>query len=131
MKIWIAFVGFLLSMVLLYLEVYTVKDYSVPQSMYFSLVPALFFLFYITVHIKLRNSSVFPVLRVVSSLIFYMHWFVNYFVVLFIRFLFNSYSVDLFAYEYIIPMLILIMISILIEKISHIDGFRWLRFLYT
>lgn len=131
MKIRIALVGFVLSMVLLYFEVYTVKDYSIPKSMYFSLVPALFFLFYITVHISLRNNSVFSVLRVISSLIFYMHWFVNYFVVLFIRFLFNSYSIDLRSYEYIITMLILIIIARLIEKVSHVNGFRWLRFLYT
>ncbi|MEG0297803.1 MAG: acyltransferase family protein [Clostridium sp.] len=71
----IAITGSLLSLILILVEALFIKflDYALDFNMYFSLIPASFFIFILIKEIKLPNNPIYPTLRKSSVLIFEIH----------------------------------------------------------
>lgn len=67
--------GALLSLILILVEVLFIKtlDYALDFNMYFSLIPASFFIFILIKEIKLPNKPLYSTLRKSSVLIFEIH----------------------------------------------------------
>ncbi len=129
----VAAIGFFVSMILLFAEFYLLKHYSNPKdyNMFLFLLPASFFLFYIASHIKLLNSVVYKKIRIVGVLIYFLHPFVNFFVVLGIKFLKHRIGLNFSFLEFIISIILVIVVSIIIERLSKLEKFKWLRYLYS
>ena len=126
-------IGFLVSMILLFCEFYFLKRYSMPKdyNMFFFLLPATFFLFYIVSHLKLPDSIIYKKMRIVGVLIYFLHFFINFFVVLGIKFVKHRIGIDLSFFNFLITIIVTITISVIIEKLSKQKRFKWLRYLYS
>ncbi len=74
-----AVIGFAVSMLGLLSEVIFVKYFKLCRAtdMYLFLVPAVFFLFYIVSHIKLRENKIYKRLRTTSFLIYLVHSWID------------------------------------------------------
>lgn len=67
--------GFILSMILLFMESFLLEyhGWSERHDVYFFLIPAVFFLFYIVSHLQLKSRPVYLYLRSISSLVYLLH----------------------------------------------------------
>lgn len=128
-----AVVGLIVSFILMFLEVYLLKCYSNPKGydMVFSLLPVIFFLFYLASHIKLKNRPIYGRLRVIGMLIFFTHLFVNYFVGVGIKIFNNIIGINLTAFQFIITILFTTMLAVIIERLSKTNRFYWLKYLFS
>lgn len=128
-----AIVGLIASFMLMFLEVYLLKCYSHPKdfNMVLSLLPAIFFLFYLASHIKLKNRPVYGRLRVIGMLIFFTHLLVNYFVCLAIQFSNNKIGINLTAFQFIITIIFTTILAVIIERLSKTNRFHWLKYLFS
>ena len=130
---YVAIIGLIISIFLMYIEIYFLKFHSHPKKfdMYISLLPASFFLFYIASHINLKDRPIYSELRIIGIFIFFIHLFIHYFVELFTRILYNRNIVDITNLQYIITMIITVILAIFIEKLSKKEKFSWLKYLYS
>lgn len=128
-----ALTGFFISMILLFVEFYLLEHYSIckDHNMYLFLLPATFFLFYIVSHLKLPNSIVYKKMRIVGVLVYFLHPFVNFFVVLGIKFLKHRIGIDLFLFNFTFTIILVTAISVIIEVLSKQKNYKWLRYLYS
>ena len=99
------------------------------HDMYFFLVPATFFFFLYILRLQLPDNAVYKKMRVLSSLIFYSHLWVNTIVSKLLR-LFYSPLHGTFI-QFIFTLILTIVISFAVIKISSYKRFRWLKVLYT
>ena len=98
------------------------------------IVPASFFLFYITTHIEIKNSNKYFVLRQMSSLIYFLHHFII-FSVLFINklslhFLNGDLQIGWFLC-WVITTTVSVAVSYIIVKLSQKPRLKFLKILYT
>lgn len=129
MNMAVAVIGFLTSTGLLLFEVWALKYYwdNKEYNMYISLLPTVFFLFYIATHINLKDRKIYAKLRVVGMLIFYLHLFVKFAV---------NYVAEFFALDFVKNNLFIILtvtcvISFIIEWLSHKEKLSWIKWLYS
>ncbi len=129
MNMAVAIIGFVVSMGLLLLEAGLLKLCTEPKdyNMYISLLPAVFFLFYIATHINLKDRKIYAKLRVVGMLIFYLHLFVQFLV----NYVAEHLSLDFAKNNLIIILAITCVISFIIEWLSNKEKFKWLKWLYS
>lgn len=129
MNMAVAFTGFVISMGCSLLEAGLLKHYSEPKdyNMYVSLLPAVFFLFYIATHINLKDRKIYSKLRVVGMMIFYLHLFVRFLVNYVAEFL----SLDFANDNLIIILAISCAIGFIVEWLSHKEKFGWVKWLYS
>ena len=125
--------GFALSIVAMFFEVYLLQRFSHPKdyNMFISLLPLVFFLFYLATHIELKNRPFYATLRVVGVLVFFTHLLVNYLVLLVMPIINSKLRIDLTNHQFIITMCITILLAIAIERLSKIERFHWLKYLYS
>ena len=125
----VAVVGFFISTGLLLLEAGLLKHYSDPKdyNMYISLLPTVFFLFYIATHINLKDRKIYSKLRVVGMLIFYLHLFVQFVV----NYVAENLELNFDKYSIIIVLILTSVIAFIIERMSHKEKFSWLRWFYS
>lgn len=128
--------GFIISMILLLGEVWMLKYFDMPKesNMYVFLVPAVFFLFYIATHIKLKNEEFCSALRVLSILMFYSHMFVYCFIDHTIGFALNTgmpSAIDNSLVRYCSTVLLTLALSYAIYKLSQTKRFNWLKWIYS
>ena len=125
--------GFVLSLVMLFFEIYILRHYSHPKdyNILISLLPSSFFLFYLASHIKLKNRPIYGSLRVIGMLIFFTHLFVNYFVGLAIEIANNKIGINLTAFQFIITILFTTILAVIIERLSKANRFHWLKYLFS
>ena len=133
MKMWISFVGFVLSMLALLAESFAIKHFmkSFDHNVYICLIPAVFFLFYIATHIKLKNHVIYKVLREIGVLIFFTHLFVYKVLNLFSDWMNDSFNISLTNYLFIITVLLTTALSVFIQRLSQKDKYRWLQHIYS
>ena len=133
MSFYFALTGFFISMILLFIEFYLLEHYSIckDHNMFLFLLPATFFLFYVVSHLKLPNSVVYKKIRILGVLVYFLHPFVNFFVVLGTNFLKHRIGIDLFFLNFIFTIILVIIISVIIEKLSKQKNYKWLRYLYS
>ena len=126
-----AFIGFISSYFLMFIEAWAVKyfGYARAWDMYIFLVPLTYFAFGLIINCHISgNVLVYNTLRVLSSLIFYMHLWVTWI----INALFGlaGVEIDKTCLLFIFTVVISIVVSYMIYKLSEKFRFRWLRKLY-
>lgn len=128
-----AFIGFIISMLLLTAEVFVIKSFSNPKdfNMYVFLIPATFFLFHIATHINLKNRAIYGKLRVIGMLIFYSHIFIMEITKLLFKIISRLFGINLSNFKFIVTLILVTAFAILVEQLSHKDKFKWLTYLYS
>ena len=128
-----AVIGFIASLALLFAEVFLLKQYSHPKGfdMAASLLPAVFFLFYIATHLNLKNSPIYGRMRAIGMLIFYLHLLVNTVVGYALRFAQVKTGIDLSAFQFIISICVTTALAVIIERLAGKEKFKWLKYLYS
>jgi serine/alanine racemase len=129
----LAIIGFIISMIAMFFEVYLLRHFSNPKSydMYLSLIPVIFFMFYIATHIKLKGKPFYRNLRVIGVLVFFSHLFVTSLVSDAIMVIKYKTGVDFIAFRFLISVFLTIIIAIIINKLSQTKKFSWLKYLYS
>jgi len=76
-----AVAGFAISMLLMFAEMLTLVQmgWAKGYDFYIFLIPASFFLFYIVTHVELKPHRAYRYLRSASSLVFFLHFLVEWF----------------------------------------------------
>lgn len=125
--------GLVFSLLLMFLEVFLLRHYSTPKGfdIVVSLLPVTFFLFYLSTHIILEKRSIYKSLRIIGTLIYFTHFFVNYFIVLVVEILKNRMGVNLMAYQFVITICFSTLLAIIIERLSRKEKYGWLKYLYS
>ena len=129
----LSFIGFVLSMGLLFGEYSIIKCYFEPKgfNMYVSLLPAVFFLFSFASGIKLKNNPIYKRLRTVGMLVFYLQFIISFFVLQVLEVLSNRLSINLVPGHFFIFVIVITTIAIIIERLSNNEKFNFLRYLYS
>lgn len=129
MNMAVAFIGFVVSMGFLLLEAGLLKHYSEPKdyNIYVSLLPAVFFLFYIATHINLKDRKIYSKLRVVGMMIFYLHHMVQFVV----NYVADFLSLDFAKNNIILVLVISCVLGFIVEWLSHKERFSWVKWLYS
>ena len=126
-----AFMGFAVSMVLMFFEVFILQYFKIIRGYeaYFFLVPAAFFMFSIVRDIRLPDNKIYKTLRILSSLIFYMHLWVEKIVGNILTTI-NDGLTDTFLC-FVLTLLVTIIFAIIVMKLSNISRFKWLKKFYV
>ncbi|MBQ5439196.1 MAG: hypothetical protein IIT49_00240 [Clostridia bacterium] len=129
----VAVIGFIVSLGAMFFEGYMLKQHSAPKDLqvYISLVPAVFFLFYLSTHIKLVNKPIYQSLRVVGMLVFYTQLFVDHFVKLAIDFANKKIGININPFHFVLTLMFTLLFSVLLEKLSKKEKLSWLKYLYS
>ena len=93
--------------------------------MYLFLVPASFFLFYLALRIRLKPHPVYAYLRVLSSLVFFLHWWV----MVIMSHLLPPLGLEGFRFSF--TAVTTLALSLLITCLSRRPGFAFLKKLYS
>lgn len=127
----IALAGLILSLTAMFFEVNWLRDYSHPKdyNMLVSLLPVTFFLFYLASHLNLRNRPIYARLRTVGTLIFFSQMLVRFFVDYAIKIVKKRWGTDLSVYRFVLFITLTVALAILIERLSHRERLKWLRYL--
>lgn len=137
MKLWISFVGFVLSIAALLAEAFAIKHFmkSFNHNVYICLVPAVFFLFYFASHIKLKKHPIYKTLREISVLIFFTHLFVykivHKIIKMFADRMNDSFKITLTSYIFILTVILTTALSIFIQRLSQKEKYKWLKRIYS
>lgn len=124
-------VSFIISMLLLFVEVFLVKKYDFikERDMYVFLVPSAFFMFSFIKQIELQNKKIYKVLRAMSSLMFYIHLWVNWVINKVIKNM--GISTHNSCIQFISVLVITLFLSYTIYFLSNTKQFRLLKRLYS
>lgn len=123
--------GFIISMILFFGEAIAVHHlgWIRETDMYIMLVPATFFLFYIVAHIELKSSNTYRTLRLMSSLIFYMHLWVASVVTKFLNMLNENLAET--GLRFVLTVILSCICSFVVIKISNIKKCSWIKKIYS
>lgn len=126
-----AIVGFLISMLLMFIEAVTLEYFNFAREydMYFFLVPVAFFMFLIIRDIKLEDNKIYKDLRILSSLIFFIHLWVAEIVGKVLSIMGEGLETTCLCF--ILTLILTIICSIIIMKASNTSKFKWLKKLYA
>lgn len=123
-----ALIGFAVSMVLLFVEVWVVSYFKIAteQDMYICLFPSVFFLFCWVMQIKLSDNSIYLLLRKMSALIFFIHLFVAHRIIS-LSLLMGINGLSDTYLLFVLTLLISIIVSLAIIKLSEFQRLKWLK----
>lgn len=126
-----ALIGFFTSMLLLFFEVFLLKhiEFVRQYDMYLFLIPAAFFSFAFVSQVNLPNKAIYKKLRSLSSLIFYSHLWVLAVVRKALKLVSEPLSESFLLF--IIVLLITIIGSLIVIKLSQLPKMKLLKRLYT
>lgn len=124
--------GFIISVLCLIFEGYMLDRFSAPRdyNMTVSLLPAVFFLFYLATHIRLKSRPVYKKMRTVGVLVYFLHLLVY-------RFVYNAvkalavYLPHISSFTFILTVAAAAALAALIMSASRRKRFRLLRYLYS
>lgn len=124
--------GFFLFYFLMFIEVFAVKYFDSLRAydMYVFLVPVSFLMFYIVKNTELKNRKIYPILRQLSTLIFLMHLWIEKLVSKFFEYCFD-FELKATCWDFIITLIITIVTSLIIIRLSENRRFQWLKKLYS
>lgn len=133
MKTRTAVIGFAVSMALLLVEIYLLKHFMHMKNYNMAIMhlPVIFFLFYIALHLNLKDRPIYGTLRAVGLLIFFLHMLINFFVKYAFLVIYHHTEINLYDYGYPITIIATTLICFLITYLSKKQKFRWLRYLYS
>ena len=127
----LAYFGFVFSMLLLFIEVFVLQYFHIAREhdTYFFLVPTVFFMFSIVCDMHLPDHKTYKSLRTLSSLIFYMHVGVSTLVKRVLEIISNELSETILCF--LLTLIITIICSVIVMKLSKFSKFGWLKQLYA
>lgn len=127
-----AVAGFFLSYLFMLAELIIVNyfNFSREYDIYAFLVPTAFFMFYIVKNTQLKNKKIYPILRQLSTLIFLMHLWIEKLVSKFFEYCFG-FKIEATCWDFIITLIITIVTSLIIIRLSENRRFQWLKKLYS
>lgn len=127
----IAILGFALSYIMMFLELYFVRknNFSRAYDMFVFVVPATFFLFYIAKNTNLNDKPIYSTMRKMSSLIYFMHPLIG-------AIISKSLSIihidaNAFGLKFVGTLFVTTFVSFMIIKISNIKRLGWIKYLYS
>ncbi len=128
----IASIGFVLSMVLLFVEVLLIKLYGSPKdyNMYIFLIPSVLFLFAIAAGINLKDRPIYKKLRVVGVIVYFSHMLVKKVLQLGFEIIYKFTNINCFPYLLILTIIFATALGFFIEFLSNTERFKWMRWLY-
>ena len=125
-------IGLVVSFILMFIEAMGLKQLGFVRdaNMYLFLVPVTWFMFGLIVNYRISSkSTIFETLKALSSLMFYIHlwikWFLNKF------FIIIGVNVDKTCLLFILAVCVSIVASYVIYSVSNIERFNWLKKLYS
>ncbi len=127
-----ALVGFFVSYALMFVEALVLRrlDFVLEQDMYVFLVPLTWFAFALVVGYRIPSGSgIYKTLRVMSSLIFYVHWWLA--VLIDKAFLLAGIDASGTCLRFVLTVLASILVSYVIYRLSNREHFTWLKRLYS
>lgn len=126
--------GLVVSVMLFFAETYYVTKYGLARErdLYFSLVPVTYFLVRVLLYINLKGRKYYE-MRVLSSLMYFSHLWINKIVVVSLSEVCgDKYSIiEGTPLRFIIVVCVTILFSLLIRKVSKMQGLGWLKNLYS
>lgn len=127
-----SYIGFIVSVILLSIEITVLHYLKIPRTyeIFMFLIPTAFFLFYIVSNINLSNNYIYIKLRILSSLIYFLHVGIKLVVDKLIA-VFNVGGIEGTPLRFICVLLITVIISLLIIKLSNFKKLKWLKKLYA
>lgn len=127
-----ALIGFVVSMICLFAEVFLLKRNSIPNdyNMYIFLLPATFFLFSFSVSIELKDRFIYKCLRNMGPIIYFSHLLIYKLTLLAISVI-SNYGIWLARYQFVLTLLFTLLTAILIDWLSRKDKFKWLNLLFA
>lgn len=131
-----AVVGLVVSIILLYIEIFLLKTFSNPfdYNICISHIPITFFLMFIATNIHIKNpesTDIFRKLRVYGVLIYFLHLLISSFFDLILGGIETVVDIDLMPIKICLVFVVVTVIAIIIEKLSHKKHLTWLRYLYS
>ena len=126
-----AFIGFVASYILMFIEAFVVKYFNFVREydMYVFLVPLTFFAFILVLNCRIPNNIIYKKIRVLSSLIFYIHPCVNRFIIKIFNLI--EFNIAKTCLMFLMTVIVSIGLSYLIYSISQRSHFMWLKRLYS
>lgn len=123
--------GFVISMLLMFGETVILKYFNFVRArdMYLFLVPATIFLFCIVYNLHLKDNKIYQYLRILSSLIFYMHLWIFKIVNYILKKLNVDFENSMLCFMFTI--IIIIICSVIMIKLSNTHRFKWMKKLYS
>lgn len=124
-------IGFTIAMILMLFEAALLKyfDFVREYDMYLFLPLATFFGFSYISQVELPDNPVYKKLRMLSSLIFYSHVWVSKVAGKILRIINDSLPETCLLF--ILTLIITIVVSIIVIKLSDVSELKWLKKLYT
>lgn len=126
-----ALLGFVLSYIAMLIEVAFVTYFHLIKGydMYICLVPLSYFMFGLIVNYRIpSDSDVFKLLRILSSLIFYIHLWIKWGLMKIFDFI--GFDVEKTCLLFILTAIGSIVCSYVIIKLSNVKHFTWMRKIY-
>lgn len=123
-----ALLGFIISM---FLEAVLLKYFGFVKKtdIYLFLVPAAFFAFAFISQVKLKDSPIYKTLRILSSLIYYSHIWVKIVVGKMLKIIYEPLSESCLVFLF--TLIISVIGSFVVIKLSEVKKFHFLKKLYT
>lgn len=125
-----ALIGFVVSMTLMFIEVFSLEYFNFIREYdkYLFLVPATFFMFSIIRDIKLPDHKIYKNLRILSSLVFFIHPWIQEIVKKVLSMI--SEGLETTCLSFVVTLVMTIICSIITIKASNTTRFKWLKNLY-
>lgn len=120
---------FLASLVVLCVESFTLLKFNIARdhNVLLFTIPSAMFCFIYLKSLNLRDGKIYKYLRLLCSLIFYGHLWVNFCVS---RWIYSFDGIGSTCVPFMVTLILTIIIALVVIKISTIKGFRWLKKLY-
>ena len=125
--------GLIASYALLFWEVHFLRKHSSADSynLLIFLIPAVFFTFYLASHLNLTNRPIYPKLRAVGVMVFFMHLLVKHYTYLLLRVFKGITGIDLSPLHFIATAVVSTALAFGILKLSENPKLQWLKYLYS
>ena len=126
-----AFIGFVLSMVALFFEVVVLKYFKFTRAydLYLFLIPSTFFLFCFVSRLDLPDSPIYKLIRHLSTMIYFSHIWVRNVVSKLLGMINEPLSKSCLVF--ILTLVITLMLSVAVIKLSEKERFKCLKHLYS
>ena len=133
-----AFLGFFISMALLFCEVWLIRKWELSKGndvdMYIFLLPVIFFLLIFAVNISIKPRKIYKKLRNVGVILYFSHMFVYYWIkswcYLFIEIILKV-NINNSIIDYFLTVIITTILGFVIDGLSRKEKFAFLRYLYS
>ncbi|MCD7790740.1 MAG: hypothetical protein LUH55_09490 [Bacteroides thetaiotaomicron] len=127
-----AITGFVISMLLMFGEAYIVGYFNLARDndMYVSLIPAIFFLFYIATHIDAEETTVTIALRKYSSFIYFIHLWIDFGVSIIENIVELLWGTEIYInslLRYVLVAVGSLIASMIFYKVQDFKKLRWLK----